>query len=707
MIEKNIFVDDLGIRLGNILYFLAYCFHTLECDGIKVYTINRRFYTQRKLFKFEVMLGEPENCELKFSDTTFDEILNADNCDFKKLQENLNKEYIDSFRYQFDTSNLCVINLRFGDYLAKENIETYKIIKPRWLKKMVEKYNVIDTYNIVFVSDSGQMAREMSKYIGIDAPVVSNDALLCFNLLLKAKFIIGSCSTFSFAGCMLNYNDANMAVEYPYYQENNPYGWSLKKDSSIYNDGRIIKEPYKDDGPIFAVCTIIKDEHKILDEWIQHNIGLGFSKIYLFEDVGSLSHEEICSKYEQVILERIEDTNYLKYKTTDYGSWRQTAMMNMFLNEYRICADWVAFIDVDEFIVFDVSYDLKKLIYEFRNENGIYLYWKNFGANGLIESVDGKTVEVYTKEACIIKRDYMWAYKSLVNLNRIELMMLNPHAIKNGVNTLGIATTSIWCYHKCHINHYITKSFNDYAEKMFYRGDLAPGNRNLNTFFDVNTDMAPNKEKVIRWLLNIDKPIPKTIHYFWFGGGEMNEIQKKCINSWHNFAPDYEIKMWDETNYDVHKNKFVEALYDKKMYAFLSDYARSDIMYQYGGIYLDTDVELIKPIDELAKNGPFFSCGFEYTEIKNGLGYMMPPDNFIDKLCLRWMSQQILGEVFNINGYITNVFSLFSIYPCDKIQDLCDIKIYPVEYLDPKNYKTGVIKITENTVAIHHGTHLW
>lgn len=708
MIEKNVFVDDLGIRLGNILYFLAYCFHTLGCDDIKVYTINKRFYTQRRLFKFEVILGEPENCDLKFSDTTFDEILNADNCDFKKLQENLNKEYIDSFRYRFDTSNLCVINLRFGDYLKKPNIDTYKTVKPRWLKKMIEKYDVVGKYNIVLVSDSGQMAREMGKYVGIDAPVVSNDALLCFNLLLKAKFIIGSCSTFSFAGCMLNYNGANMAVEYPYYQENNPYGWSPEKDSSIYNDGRIIKELYKDDEPIFAVCTIIKDEHKILDEWIQHNISLGFSKIYLFEDIGSLGHEEICSKYKEVILQRIENTNYERYRGIWYGSWRQTAMMNMFLTEYRVCADWVAFIDVDEFIVFDEGYNLSKLTSEYKKENGIYLYWKNYGASGYIEAQSGKTTDIYVKEGRITKFDTTWAHKSLVNLTKyVELNMPSPHTINKGVNTFGIHTNGIICYGKCHINHYVTKSFEDYVEQIFLRGDVSPSHRKFDFFFEINDDLKPRKEELIDKLLNIGNKIPKIIHYCWFGGGELSDLQNKCIESWKKYAPDYEIRRWDENNYDIHKNQITETLYNNGMYAFLSDYARSDIMYQYGGIYLDTDVELVKPIDELVDNGPFFGYGHTSKKIANGIGYMMPPGNFIDKFCMLWIGRQELDKIFSVNNYIDSMFGLFGVSYSGKIQKFHGISLYPEEYLDPKDYETDIIELTENTVAIHHGTHLW
>ena len=103
--------------------------------------------------------------------------------------------------------------------------------------------------------------------------------------------------------------------------------------------------------------------------------------------------------------------------------------------------------------------------------------------------------------------------------------------------------------------------------------------------------------------------IPKVIHYCWFGKNELPEDAKRCIASWKKFCPDYEIIEWNETNYDVRKNKYMSDAYDEKKWAFVSDYARIDIIYNYGGIYLDTDVELLRPLDELLKDKMF--CGWE------------------------------------------------------------------------------------------------
>ena len=92
--------------------------------------------------------------------------------------------------------------------------------------------------------------------------------------------------------------------------------------------------------------------------------------------------------------------------------------------------------------------------------------------------------------------------------------------------------------------------------------------------------------------------IPKIIHYCWFGGKEKPKDVLDCIASWKKYCPDYKIIEWNETNYDVHKNQYMSDAYKERKWAFVSDYARIDVVYTYGGIYLDTDVEVIKPLNE-------------------------------------------------------------------------------------------------------------
>ena len=115
--------------------------------------------------------------------------------------------------------------------------------------------------------------------------------------------------------------------------------------------------------------------------------------------------------------------------------------------------------------------------------------------------------------------------------------------------------------------------------------------------------------------------IPKIIHYCWFGGNELPESVRKCIESWKKYCPDFVIKEWNESNYDVTKLPFMKDAYEAKKYAFVSDYARLDIIYQHGGIYLDTDVELIKPLDDRLLDTTCFMGMETPGTVATGLGF--------------------------------------------------------------------------------------
>ena len=103
--------------------------------------------------------------------------------------------------------------------------------------------------------------------------------------------------------------------------------------------------------------------------------------------------------------------------------------------------------------------------------------------------------------------------------------------------------------------------------------------------------------------------IPKIIHYCWFGRNPLPPLALECIASWRKFLPDYEIKEWNEDNFDVNSIPYTAEAYRQKKYAYVSDYARFCILYQYGGIYFDTDVEVIKPLNDIIAKGNFM--GFE------------------------------------------------------------------------------------------------
>ena len=105
--------------------------------------------------------------------------------------------------------------------------------------------------------------------------------------------------------------------------------------------------------------------------------------------------------------------------------------------------------------------------------------------------------------------------------------------------------------------------------------------------------------------------IPKIIHYCWFGGNPLPESAHNFIKSWKKFNPDYKIKEWNESNFDVHCCRYVEEAYNAKKWAFVSDYARFHALYNEGGIYFDTDIKVLKSFDDLLDCGAFFGFGWK------------------------------------------------------------------------------------------------
>lgn len=206
--------------------------------------------------------------------------------------------------------------------------------------------------------------------------------------------------------------------------------------------------------------------------------------------------------------------------------------------------------------------------------------------------------------------------------------------------------------------------------------------------------------------------IPKKIHYCWFGGKPLPELAIKCIESWRKFLPDYEIIEWNEQNYDVHKIPYISQAYDAKKYAFVSDYARFDILYEYGGIYFDTDVEVIKSLEDIIEQGNF--AGVESPgKIAAGLGLASSEMCPIYKEILDSYKKSSFittnGQI-DLTTVVTRVSDIFKKHGFtdeNRIQIIENVTIYPSEYFCPKDYKTGVIKITDNTYSIHHYDASW
>lgn len=208
--------------------------------------------------------------------------------------------------------------------------------------------------------------------------------------------------------------------------------------------------------------------------------------------------------------------------------------------------------------------------------------------------------------------------------------------------------------------------------------------------------------------------IPKTIHYFWFGNNPLPSLAQKCIDSWKKYCPDYEIKRWDETNFDVNMCEYVKEAYAAKKWAYVSDYARFYILNKYGGVYLDTDVELLKPIDNILKQGPFFALETdEYDSLNPGIGMATYVNNVFYKKILNDYnnSHYLTKEGIEINLPVGKRVATFlkrdGLKNVKGIQRIDGINIYPKEYFCPLNYFTGELQLTKNTVAIHHYAASW
>lgn len=206
--------------------------------------------------------------------------------------------------------------------------------------------------------------------------------------------------------------------------------------------------------------------------------------------------------------------------------------------------------------------------------------------------------------------------------------------------------------------------------------------------------------------------IPRIIHYCWFGRGPMPELAIKCIESWHKYMPDYKYKLWNEDNFDINCNAYVKEAYEARKYAFVTDYVRLYALYTEGGIYMDTDVEVLKPYDDLLTwNGFIGFEGTKYSPVGTGTIACSPNGE--------WAYEQLRAydEIHfkNTDGsfdLMTNPSRISSIM-CNngfcqngKEQDYKDMHIFPVEYFCPRQ-TTGEVLITEKTYCDHHFMRTW
>lgn len=205
--------------------------------------------------------------------------------------------------------------------------------------------------------------------------------------------------------------------------------------------------------------------------------------------------------------------------------------------------------------------------------------------------------------------------------------------------------------------------------------------------------------------------IPKVIHYCWFGGKPLPNTVKKLITNWKEVCPEYKVIQWDESNFDVMQNDFIAEAYKNKSWAFVSDYARLKILYDNGGIYLDTDVELLKDFDFLLDSN-FFACISQKEHLCNtGLGFGA------EKGC------QVLRRMLNVYDNLKfdpknkdriacpivqdPIIREFGYENTDNVVSINGLTILPPRYMDPLSPGMSTNLLCEDTISIHHYSATW
>lgn len=205
--------------------------------------------------------------------------------------------------------------------------------------------------------------------------------------------------------------------------------------------------------------------------------------------------------------------------------------------------------------------------------------------------------------------------------------------------------------------------------------------------------------------------IPKIIHYCWFGYGEKSLLIKKCISSWKKYCPDYEIIEWNEENFDINSNEYVKEAYNNKKYAFVSDYVRLYAIYSQGGIYMDTDVEVVRTLDEFLMHQGF--SGFESdTYIQTGIMAGEKGFPLFKNIMEYYNDRHFIDKDGNIDTttnvvFITTKLLELGLIQNGKFQIVRGLALYPKDVFCPLDDATGIISKSKNTATIHWFDKSW
>lgn len=207
--------------------------------------------------------------------------------------------------------------------------------------------------------------------------------------------------------------------------------------------------------------------------------------------------------------------------------------------------------------------------------------------------------------------------------------------------------------------------------------------------------------------------IPKVIHYCWFGHNVIPEDVRRCINSWHKFCPDFEIKQWDESNFDINLNQYVKEAYEAKKWAFVADFARLWIISHEGGVYLDTDVELIKPLTSILEQTECVVSEEIPGRINTGVGFAASAYHPVVESMLRQYENihfLIKPNVYDLTPCPvrnTHALKMLGYTGIAGRLSTCNCVVLPPEIMSPINPETGKKQITAKTVSIHHFSGSW
>jgi hypothetical protein len=207
--------------------------------------------------------------------------------------------------------------------------------------------------------------------------------------------------------------------------------------------------------------------------------------------------------------------------------------------------------------------------------------------------------------------------------------------------------------------------------------------------------------------------IPKTIHYCWFGGAPLTKLAQKCVASWKEYCPGYTFMLWNEANFDINTVQFTAQVAKIKKWGFIVDYIRAWAVFNFGGIYLDTDVELYKPLDDLLDANVCFA-GFEDMEYINpGSIFAGEKDCTIALEVMDYYSHYDIFDGGNRENLVpsprifTNILLKYGLAMNNSYQKLGVFTAYPSDYFSPKLFVTDTLNITENTYSIHHYEGSW